>query len=116
MPEPHNNFQFDICLENAEVLSKLFQIPLELYLPASLKGYFNDGEEKLHVEGHFPEFRYNGTRYDSGVLFVNPSDRFKCSLRGGMLMKSGAMLNFSVEANAKNNDWKQQLTGGTILM
>lgn len=53
MPEPHNNFQFDICLENAEVLSKLFQIPLELYLPASLKGYFNDGEEKLHVEGHF---------------------------------------------------------------
>ena len=55
MPEPHNNFQFDICLENTEVLSKLFQIPLELYLPASLKGYFNDGEEKLHVEGHFPE-------------------------------------------------------------
>lgn len=37
MPEPHNNFQFDICLENTEVLSKLFQIPLELYLPASLK-------------------------------------------------------------------------------
>ena len=30
MPEPHNNFQFDICLENTEVLSKLFQIPLEL--------------------------------------------------------------------------------------
>ena len=53
---------------------------------------------------YFPEFRYNGTRYDSGVLFCeNPSDRFKCSLRGGMLMKSGAMLNFSVEANAKND-------------
>lgn len=71
----------------------------------------------MHVEGHFPEFRYNGTRYDSGVLFCeNPSDRFKCSLRGGMLMKSGAMLNFSVEANAKTIIWKQQLTGGTILM
>ena len=113
MPEPHNNFQFDICLENAEVLSKLFQIPLELYLPASLKGYFNDGEEKLHVEGHFPEFRYNGTRYDSGVLFCeNPSDRFKCSLRGGMLMKSGAMLNFSVEANAKNDHLETTINWG----
>lgn len=113
MPEPHNNFQFDICLENTEVLSKLFQIPLELYLPASLKGYFNDGEEKLHVEGHFPEFRYNGTRYDSGVLFCeNPSDRFKCSLRGGMLMKSGAMLNFSVEANAKNDHLETTINWG----
>lgn len=104
MPDPHNNFKFDMHLENAEAFSKFFQIPLELHLPMSLKGYFNDGEEKLHVEGYFPEFNYNGTHYDSGVLFCeNPSDRFKCSLRGGMLLKSGAMLNFSVEANAKDD-------------
>lgn len=104
MPDPHNNFLFDIRLENAEAFSKLFQIPLELNLPATLKGYFNDGEEKLHVEGHFPDFTYNGTHYDSAVLLCeNPSDRFKCSLRGAMLMKSGAMLNLSVEANAKND-------------
>lgn len=71
----------------------------------------------MHVEGHFPEFRYNGTRYDSGVLFCeNPSDRFKCSLRGGMLMKSGAMLNFSVEANAKNDHLETTINWGTILM
>lgn len=104
MPAPHNNFKFDIRLDNAEVLSKLFQIPLELHLPATLKGYFNDGEEKLQVEGYFPDFKYNGTHYDSGVLLCeNPSDRFKCSLRGAMLMKSGAMLNLSVEADAKND-------------
>lgn len=104
MPDPHNNFKFDIRLENAEVFAKLFQIPLELHLPVTLKGYFNDGEEKLHVEGYFPEFTYNGTHYDSSVLLCeNPSDRFKCSLRGAMLMKSGAMLNLSVEAEAKND-------------
>ena len=104
MPQPHNNFNFDIRLENAEILSKLFRIPLELHLPVTLKGYFNDGEEKLHVEGYFPEFDYNGTHYDSGVLLCeNPSDRFKCSLRGAMLMKSGAMLNLSMEADARND-------------
>jgi hypothetical protein len=104
MPDPHNNFKFDIRLESAEVFSKLFQIPLELHLPVSIGGYFNDGEEKLHVEGYFPDFKYNGTHYDSGVLLCeNPSDQFKCSLRGAMLMKSGAMLNFSVEANAKDD-------------
>ena len=104
MPDPHNNFKFDIRLESAEVFSKLFQIPLELHLPVSIGGYFNDGEEKLHVEGYFPDFKYNGTHYDSGVLLCeNPSDQFKCSLRGAMLMKSGAMLNLSVEANAKDD-------------
>ncbi|MDE5676375.1 translocation/assembly module TamB [Phocaeicola sp.] len=104
MPQPHNNFLFDIRLKDAEALSKLFRMPLELHLPATLKGYFNDIDEKLHVEGYFPEFDYNGTHYDSGVLLCeNPSDRFSCSLRGGMLLKSGAMLNFSVKANARND-------------
>lgn len=104
MPDPHNNFGFDIKLEDAEVFSKLFQIPLELHLPATLKGYFNDGEEKLRVEGYFPALKYNGTHYDSGILLCeNPSDQFRCSVRGAMLMKSGAMLNLSVEANASDD-------------
>lgn len=113
MPVPHNDFQFDIRLENAEAFAKLFQIPLELHLPASLKGYFNDSKEKLHVEGYFPDFNYNGTRYDSGVLFCeNPADKFKCSLRGGMLLKSGAMLNFSVDANAQNDSLETVINWG----
>lgn len=81
MFEFYNNFQFDICLENVEVLFKLFQILLELYLLVFLKGYFNDGEEKLYVEGYFLEFRYNGICYDLGVLFCeNFFDWFKCLL------------------------------------
>lgn len=103
-PAPHNNFNFDIRMENSEFLEKLFHIPLELKLPASLKGYFNDREEKLRVEGHFPEFKYNGTSYDSGILLCeNPSDWFKCSLRTGMLMNSGAMVNLTVDALAKGD-------------
>lgn len=66
MPVPHNNFKFDIRVNNTEFFQKLFQIPLELKFPASIKGYFNDREEKLRVEGHFPAFKYNGTHYDSG--------------------------------------------------
>ena len=104
MPDPHNNFQFDIRVEDAEIFAKFFQVPLELHLPACLRGYFNDYEEKLHVEGYFPDFKYNNAHYDSGVLICeNPSDRFKCSFRGGMLMKSGAMLNLSVEASAQDD-------------
>ncbi|WP_455674702.1 translocation/assembly module TamB domain-containing protein [Phocaeicola sp.] len=113
MPVPHNNFNFDIRIENTEFFTKLFHIPLELNLPASLKGYFNDREEKLRVEGHFPEFKYNGTHYDSGVLLCeNPSDQFKCSFRTGMLMNSGAMVNLTLDALAKNDHLETTINWG----
>lgn len=101
---PHNNFNFDIRVEDTEFFEKVFQIPLELQFPATIKGYFNDREEKLRVEGHFPEFKYNNTFYDSGVLLCeNPSDLFKCSFRAGILMNSGAMVNLTIDAQAKND-------------
>lgn len=113
MPEPHNNFKFDIRLENTEILSKVFLIPLELDFPVTLNGYFNDNQEKLRVEGYFPNFKYNGTRYDSGTLLCeNTSDQFNCALRGGMLLKSGAMLNLSVEAKAKNDHLETTVNWG----
>lgn len=103
-PQTTNNFRFDIRMEDTELLARLFHVPVELHLPANLKGYVNDNSEKVHVEGYFPSFTYNHTRYDSGVLLCeNPSDRFTCALRGAMLMKSGAMLNLSVEAQAQND-------------
>ncbi len=104
LPAPHNNFNFDFRMENAEVLARLFHIPLELQMPSTLKGSFNDEKEELFVEGHFPSFKYDGTRYDSGVLLCEtPADRFKCSLRGAMLMKNGAMLSLSVDADAQDD-------------
>lgn len=113
MREPHNNFNFDIRIENTEFFTKLFHMPLELHLPANLKGYFNDREEKLRVEGHFPEFKYNGTHYESGVLLCeNPSDQFKCSLRTGMLMNSGAMVNLTIDALAKNDHLETTINWG----
>lgn len=38
MPVPHNNFKFDIRVNNTEFFQKLFQIPMELKFPASIKG------------------------------------------------------------------------------
>lgn len=113
MPETHNNFMFDIRVTDAEFFAKLFQLPLELRLPVTLKGYLNDCDEKIRVEGHFPEFKYNNAHYDSGVLLCeNPSDQFKCSFRTGMLMNSGAMLNLSVDALAKDNQLETTINWG----
>ncbi len=104
MRTPHNNFRFDIRVEDTELFSKVLRIPLELHMPVALSGWFNDEEEKLYVKGSFPSLTYNGTTYESGILSCeNPSDRILCNLRGGMLMKSGAMLNLALEAEARDN-------------
>ena len=110
---PHNNFKFDIKLNDAELFKKVFFVPLDIHMPVSLKGYFNDREEKLRLEGYFPNLTYNGTRYESGTLICeNPSNQFDCQLRGSMLMKSGAMLNLSLDAQAEKDRLKTILNWG----
>ena len=40
LPETNNDFQFNFQLEDTELFSKVFKIPVELYMPATLNGYF----------------------------------------------------------------------------
>lgn len=110
---PHNNFQFDIHLTDTELFKKVFYIPLDIHMPASLKGYFNDTDGLMRVDGYFPEVTYNNTRYESvSLLCENPSDQFNCRLRGSMLMNSGAMLTVALDAAAENDRIKTKINWG----
>lgn len=108
-----NDFEFDVRIENAELFEKVFYIPIRMHMPSTIRGFFNDKEERLKIEGAFPQFTYDGTLYESAVLqFENPSDQLICKARAGMLMKSGAMLNVAIEANAKNDHMDATLNWG----
>ena len=110
---PHNNFDFTVNINDATFFKQIFQFPLELHYPATLSGSINDSEEKIHVEGHFPEFRYNKTLFDSGnLLCENSNNQFLCNLRTGMLLKTGGMLNVAVEAKAKDDKLKAVVNWG----
>ena len=111
--KPNNNFKFDVQLRDAELFRKMLYIPLEVQIPASLRGYVNDRDGLLRLEGSFPHLVYNGTHYESASLLCeNPADDFNCSLRGSMLMGSGAMLNFSMDAQAAQDRLKTTLNWG----
>ncbi|MGP1477410.1 MAG: translocation/assembly module TamB domain-containing protein [Phocaeicola sp.] len=110
---PHNNFDFTLNINDATFFKQIFRLPLELHYPATLSGSINDNEEKIRVEGHFPEFQYNKTLFDSGNLICeNSQDQFLCNLRTGMLLKTGGMLNVAVEAKAKNDNLKTIINWG----
>ena len=110
---PRNNFKFDIHIDNAELFEKVFQLPIQLHLPLKLKGYLNDAYEQMNIEGAFPQISYKGTLYESTNLYFNYSpEKLNCLLRTGMLMKSGAMLNLSLTANAKEDNLTTSLNWG----
>jgi len=111
--KPNNNFKFDIQLNDAGFFNKLFYVPLEVSMPLSLKGYVNDNDERLRLEGSFPELDYNGTHYESLTLLCeNPSSHMDCKLRGSMVMKSGAMLTLSLFAEAEQDCLKTSVNWG----
>ena len=108
-----NNFKFDVQLSDAEFFNKMLFVPLQVDMPLSLKGYVNDKDGLLRMEGYFPSLTYNGTRYEStSLLCENPSDRLNCHVRGSMLMNSGAMLTLSVEAEAEQDRLKTTVNWG----
>ena len=113
MPEPHNNFQFDVQVENTDLFRKLLYIPLDIHMPAKLHGYFNDDDKKLLVEGSFPNLTYKGTRYESATLLCeNLEEELKCQARTSMLMGSGAMLNLALDAKANQDKMKTVINWG----
>jgi hypothetical protein len=80
--ESENNFTFDLKIDNTEFISALLQIPLTVYTPSTLRGFFNDKEQKMRIEGFFPRFMYGENFLESGVLLAEtPADQFHISFR-----------------------------------
>lgn len=99
----HNNFTVDLKVENTELLSTVFNIPLFLYKPISLKGYINDEKDKIEVSAHLPRFKYNNKYYESGVILCNNNDStFNTEVRLTQLKRNGSV-NIALLATAENN-------------
>lgn len=101
--ETHNNFQFDIHIYNTDILSTIFDIPLNVYTHSTLKGYFNDALQRVRIEGYFPRLQYDNKFIESGmILCENPSDFIHARVRLTNMKKDGAV-NLSLDAQAKED-------------
>lgn len=109
LPETNNDFQFNFQLEDTELFSKVFKIPVELYMPATLNGYFDDNRTRLQIRGYLPAFVYNDSYFESGTLLCNnTSDELQCQVRINKRLQKGAMINLAV--NSRVNDDKLKTT------
>lgn len=101
--EPHNDFTFDAHIYNTDILSSVFNIPLNVYKHSTIRGYFNDNERKLKIDGYFPGVQYKENYIESGIILCESTDdQFKCNIRGNKRMKNSTV-NISLEALAEND-------------
>ena len=108
-----NNFKFHLDMDNSDALKRIFRLPFELHMPASIKGWFNDENSNLYLNANLPQFSAGGKKYESvHVLFDNSKEALECQLRGNLLMNKGSMINLSLTTQAKNDSLNTTLYWG----
>lgn len=110
--ETENNFHFDLRVNNTDLLSTVFLMPIKIYTPSTVKGYFNDKARRLRVEGYFPRLRYENKFMESGMfLCENYDDQFHAHVRFSN-RKTDGTVNMALEAHAKNDSIRTTLNWG----
>ena len=111
--ETDNNFSFKFRMDNADFLNKVLRLPIEMPMPATLNGYFDDNMTRTYINGSVPELLYKNKKYESvTLLFENQDKELHCNVRTNMMMKKGAMVNMSVNAKANNDSIETKLFWG----
>ena len=110
--ETENNFGFDLHIYDAELLSKVFDIPLTIYTHSTIKGYFNDKAQRMRLEGYFPHLRYGNRFIESGLMLCeNPGDHFQARVRLTQRQAKGSV-SLAIEALAQNDSIRTMLNWG----
>ena len=99
-----NSFNFNINIDNTDVLKRIFRLPVDLQMPASMQGSFNDETTGVYLNANIPQLEIEEKRYESvHVHLDNTADALQCQVRGNILMNKGAMMNLSLNTQAKND-------------
>lgn len=111
----NNHLSFKLDIDNTEFLSKILHIPLALHLPGSIKGNFHERNKHIKVEGYFPSFSYNQTRYESGMVLIdNPLDKLQALARISKQIgtSNSSMINLTLNAEAQDDKLITRLNWG----
>ena len=101
----NNNFALHLFVSKTDWLHRFFNIDLDLPKPLSLEARVNDNTRELYLDGHLPDFTYNGSRYADGIIHItSPADTMKCEASITTFTDNGRNLSLNLLANASQNN------------
>ncbi|MDD7462723.1 MAG: translocation/assembly module TamB [Prevotellaceae bacterium] len=102
--QPTNNFTLEGTVTQSDWLQKLFNIPLMLHAPLTLKGSMNDHQHTLDMLVDMPNFEYDGKKFEAAFININtPNDTLIVQANVNRLEKNNKKFNWNIEAKAHNN-------------
>ena len=98
-----NNFSFNFTFNNNEALASILELPIIIYQSASIDGYYDSIENKIHIEGNTPIFKAFGSLIESGGMTLdNRNDNAQLDLRGTVLRENDS-INIKTSIKAEND-------------
>lgn len=99
-----NDFYIEAHIKKTDWLEKIFNVPLQLNQPITLKGTVNDKEKDINFDCSLPDFDYSGAHYRKGrINITSPSDTLCCDINLTKLMGNGTLFDLKATGYAANN-------------
>ncbi|MBF0576786.1 translocation/assembly module TamB domain-containing protein [Dysgonomonas sp. GY617] len=99
-----NDLSFDFTINNTEKASDIFQLPVTIYSPTKIIGFYNNQTERFKIETYLPSIKAAGTKIQSGYLLLeNNNEEIKSTISGTFVTKNGTLNNLSTDIRVKND-------------
>ncbi len=113
LPHTSNDFDFTLTVDSLTPLRELLHKDIRLHQPLTLKGYVDDRQRKMRMEGHIPSFEYNGGRFETGrILCDNEGGQLHLSAQLGKYFKGTSLVSFSTDIKAHDDHLDTSLRWG----
>ena len=99
-----NDILFDFTINNTENASEVFNLPVTIYSPTKITGYYNNKIERFKVEAFIPSAKIAGSKLESGYLGAeNNSEAINSNITGTFVTKNNTRNNLSIDIRANND-------------
>jgi len=100
-----NNFSFLLTIENTEVMSKLFKLPVTIINQSHVIGHYNNQYNKFRLEVFLPKFNAGASMFEAGYLSCdNQHDEITLDLKVTHYNNKGGRNFVEIKSDAKDNN------------
>lgn len=103
-PIKENNLQFELTINNTENLSDVFKLPVTIYSPTKIIGFYDNQLERFKAEAYLPSLNAAGTKMQSGyIVLQNNESQINSTISGSFVTKKGTVNDLSINIVSDND-------------
>lgn len=104
-PSQTNNFKFQFKINNTEAINDILKLPVVLYEPATIDGYYNDKDDKFSLAIETPWIKAGGMKIRSGSVHAQTeNNNLTSSIKAQIEGKNQIQNIVSINSSAKDDE------------